>query len=293
MCAPYVVAIVLRALFASNDQDLQWRLLLGLGAVPAVIAMAFLRVDAAADDAARSGAAAPASEKTNDALAAAMKKPGFWKTFAGTGGGWLLYDVAFYGFSLMGPEIVEACFQGENSIQATSWQQLVALAFNVPAMFVTVKILTSRTMTIKKLQIVGFFGMAASYVLYGVLRWVGVGPWPLYACYCLLNFTLSFGPNVTTFVLPAATYPAATRSTMSGLSSAAGKLGAVLGTELLPILKDVYSLNVVLLACVAVCVAGAAVTAWAVDELSDEEETAPDVDATTLLGVDGGAGQVA
>ena len=106
---------------------------------------------------------------------------------------------------------------------------------------------------------------------YGALRFAGVGPWYLFACYCLLNFTLSFGPNVTTFVLPAATYPAETRSTMAGLSSAAGKLGAVLGTELLPVLNQTYSLNVVLVTCVATSLAGAALTAWAVDEICDEE----------------------
>ena len=38
MCAPYVVAIILRACLASDAQALQWRLLLGLGAAPALLA---------------------------------------------------------------------------------------------------------------------------------------------------------------------------------------------------------------------------------------------------------------
>ena len=49
MCAPYVVAIILRACLASDAQALQWRLLLGLGAAPAMLAMAFLREDAQED----------------------------------------------------------------------------------------------------------------------------------------------------------------------------------------------------------------------------------------------------
>ena len=66
MCAPYVVAIILRACLASDAQALQWRLLLGLGAAPALLAMAFLREDAQEDhgrDAAEAARAAKAQFK--------------------------------------------------------------------------------------------------------------------------------------------------------------------------------------------------------------------------------------
>ena len=114
------------------------------------------------------------------------------------------HQVAFYGFGLMGPDIVASVFSND-SIEATAWQQCVAIAFNIPAMLLSVYLLSSRVMGIKKLQIVGFVTMAASYGLFLLLRALGAGPWPQYAAYCLLNFTLSFGPNVTTFVLPSAT----------------------------------------------------------------------------------------
>jgi PHS family inorganic phosphate transporter-like MFS transporter len=51
----------------------------------------------------------------------------------------------------------------------------------------------------------------------------------LFVIYCFLLFSLSFGPNVTTFVLPAETYPHTIRSTFNGMSAALGKLGAVVG----------------------------------------------------------------
>lgn len=51
----------------------------------------------------------------------------------------------------------------------------------------------------------------------------------LFAVYCLLLFSLSYGPNLTTFVLPAQTFSKKTRSTFNGLSAAMGKLGAFTG----------------------------------------------------------------
>ncbi|KAH8056209.1 hypothetical protein JL722_7511 [Aureococcus anophagefferens] len=233
MCAPYLLAVVLRASLKSQQQGFQWRFLLGAGALPA---LAVVLMSDATSDAPATGAAA-----TNASLRDALRDAKVWKQFAGTGGGWFLYDIAFYGFD-----------------------------GGVPAMLATVWALNRKLCGVKRMQVFGFYLMAASYLLYIVLA-LGREPWVLYGCYCLLNFTLNFGPNVTTFVLPSATYPREMRSSMNGLSSAAGKLGAVLGTELLPTLELSYNLNVVLFFCMATCVAGA-LTSWAVD---DDEPDAP------------------
>jgi len=280
MCAPYVVAIVLRACLASDAQALQWRLLLGLGAIPALLAMAFLREDAQADN---NRDAAEAARAAKAQLERDAKTKVFWRQFAGCGGAWFLYDVALYGTTLLGPTIVEDCFRGKNSIQDTSWQQLVGLSFNVPAMLVSVELLNRQRITAKRLQIAGFLLMAFAYALYGVLNALRVNAWVLFAAYCFLNFTLSFGPNVTTFVLPAATFSGDTKSTMNGLCAALGKLGAVVGTQVLPVLLDV-GLSYVLGACLLTCVAGALVTQACVEAKSYE---------SVLLAADAGEGGVA
>ena len=280
MCAPYVVAIILRACLASDAQALQWRLLLGLGAIPALLAMAFLREDAQEDtnrDAATAARAAKAQLQRD------AKTKVFWRKFAGCGGAWFLYDVALYGTTLLGPTIVEDCFRGKNSIQDTSWQQLVGLSFNVPAMLVSVELLNRQRITAKRLQIAGFLLMAFAYALYGVLNALRVNAWVLFAAYCFLNFTLSFGPNVTTFVLPSATFDGDTKSTMNGLCAALGKLGAVVGTQVLPVLLDV-GLSYVLGACLVTCVAGALLTQACVEAKSYE---------SVLLAADAGEGGVA
>ncbi|GFY84947.1 phosphate transporter 1;4 [Actinidia rufa] len=47
--------------------------------------------------------------------------------------------------------------------------------------------------------------------------------------YSLTFFFANFGPNATTFVVPAEIFPARLRSTCHGISAAAGKAGAIVG----------------------------------------------------------------
>lgn len=46
--------------------------------------------------------------------------------------------------------------------------------------------------------------------------------------YCLANFFQNFGPNTTTFIIPGEVFPTRYRSTAHGISSASGKLGAII-----------------------------------------------------------------
>jgi len=45
--------------------------------------------------------------------------------------------------------------------------------------------------------------------------------------YCFANFFQNFGPNVTTFIIPAEVFPTRYRATAHGFSAACGKLGAI------------------------------------------------------------------
>ncbi|KAH8980886.1 major facilitator superfamily domain-containing protein [Lactarius akahatsu] len=47
------------------------------------------------------------------------------------------------------------------------------------------------------------------------------------ALYCLANFFANFGPNVTTFIIPGEIFPTRYRSTAHGIAAASGKLGAI------------------------------------------------------------------
>ncbi|KAJ8605393.1 hypothetical protein CTAYLR_002415, partial [Chrysophaeum taylorii] len=257
--APYLVAIVLRAVMQSEDESLQWRLLLGIGALPATTVVLLNRPKTKAPHVSK-------TLKTNKALSATLRDPATWRKMAGTGGGWLLYDIAFYGMTLMGPAVVATCFKGQESIMDEAWQQLVALSFGMPAVLSTTALIR-RGVDPKFLQYAGFYLMVAAYLAFVALRIANAGGWLLFAVYCSINFCLNFGPNVTTFVLPSATYPRETRSTLNGASSALGKLGAVIGTEALPVLNNAVSLNAVLFACAGVALVGALITHLCVDDV--------------------------
>ena len=51
---------------------------------------------------------------------------------------------------------------------------------------------------------------------------------PFLALYCLANFFQNFGPNTTTFIIPGELFPTRYRSTAHGISTASGKLGAII-----------------------------------------------------------------
>jgi PHS family inorganic phosphate transporter-like MFS transporter len=86
----------------------------------------------------------------------------------------------------------------------------------------------------KTLQISGFILMALSFILLSFTFniYKEKNPDLLFAIYCLLLFSLSYGPNVSTYVLPAETYRKDIRSTFNGISAALGKLGAAFGAAI-------------------------------------------------------------
>lgn len=190
--APYLVTIVLRGLMQSTDQSLQWRLLLGLGAVPATAVIILCRPSHDDSITAKFGSQ---TANTNNALRASLVKPSTWRLLAGTGGGWLLYDVAFYGFTLMGPVVVSSCFDRHESVMDEAWQQTIALSFAAPAVLTTTHLIR-RGFEPKRLQYMGFYLMAFAYVALAGLRHANYSGWSLFLSYCFLNFCLNLGPNV-------------------------------------------------------------------------------------------------
>lgn len=117
----------------------------------------------------------------------------------------------------------------KSSVRYVSQQQLIALSTGIPACLLSIVYLKCRN--IKELQVFGFILIAFFFLLlaclYAPLKHSNVDA--LFAVYCLLLFSLSFGPNLTTFILPAQIYPKEVRTTLNGISAACGKLGAFTG----------------------------------------------------------------
>ena len=56
--------------------------------------------------------------------------------------------------------------------------------------------------------------------------------------FCMANFFMNFGPNVTSFIIPGEAFPTRYRCTAHGISAASGKLGAIIAQIGFARLKD-------------------------------------------------------
>jgi hypothetical protein len=73
-------------------------------------------------------------------------------------------------------------------------------------------------------------------------------------------FSIFFGPNMTTFIIPSRAFPPEVRSTFNGFSAALGKLGAAFGTAIFAPLSNRFGIAATLLTCAAFAVVGGALT---------------------------------
>jgi len=90
--------------------------------------------------------------------------------------------------------------------------------------------------------------------------------WAAMLLYGLSYFFIDFGPNTTTFVIPAEVYPVRYRTTGHGISAAAGKLGAAVTTFLFPELLLSIGVRGILEMLAIVSVVGAVITVALVKE---------------------------
>ncbi|KAI5649538.1 hypothetical protein M9H77_35543 [Catharanthus roseus] len=157
----------------------------------------------------------------------------------GTTSTWFLLDIAFYSqnlfqkdvFSAIGwiphPETMSAVYEVYRIARA---QTLIALCGTVPGYWFTVAFID--IIGRFTIQLMGFFFMTV--FMFAVA--IPYHHWTLkdnrigfLVMYSLTFFFANFGPNATTFVVPAEIFPARLRSTCHGISAAAGKAGAIVG----------------------------------------------------------------
>lgn len=90
----------------------------------------------------------------------------------------------------------------------------------------------------KKIQLLGFAMMAISYGLLFLFPAFTTIAVPFLLLYGLSYFFTEFGPNVTTFVYPAEIFPVEVRTTGHGISAAVGKVGAFIGAFVFPLMLN-------------------------------------------------------
>nr|ADA83723.1 PT1 [Manihot esculenta] len=153
---------------------------------------------------------------------------------------WFLLDIAYYSSNLFQKDIFSAIgwippAQTMNAIHEVyviaRAQTLIALCGTVPGYWFTVALIDRIGRFF--IQVMGFFFMTVFMFALAIpyhhwtLRDNRIG---FLIMYSLTFFFANFGPNATTFVVPAEIFPARLRSTCHGISAACGKAGAIVGS---------------------------------------------------------------
>ncbi|XP_027165138.1 probable inorganic phosphate transporter 1-3 [Coffea eugenioides] len=157
----------------------------------------------------------------------------------GTTSTWFLLDIAFYSQNLFQKDVLSGIgwippaatmSAGEELFKIARAQTLIALCSTVPGYWFTVALID--VIGRFAIQLMGFFFMTVFMFALAIPynHWTKkahrIG---FVVIYSLTFFFSNFGPNATTFVVPAEIFPARLRSTCHGISAAAGKAGAIVG----------------------------------------------------------------
>ncbi|GAB5371588.1 hypothetical protein AAMO2058_001593100 [Amorphochlora amoebiformis] len=253
---PYVMALIVYFIFPSSQA--QWRVLLAIGAVPTIFIL-YATVNQ------EENAEFREDQSTTFEL---LKQPGNWKKLIGTGGTWLIYDVVYYGTSLFSPTIIVKIFGKHETIPKQAWQNIVVSAAGIPA--IMLGIYCQQRFGTKSVQIAGFVFIGVVFMLLGVLwKPLDNSPYSVFGIYILLLFSLNWGPNITTFILPAEVYQPKVRSTMNGASAALGKLGAVIGTFMYEPIAEEFGIPVLMIVAGTISLIGAVLTHFTIRHDSD------------------------
>lgn len=152
----------------------------------------------------------------------------------GTAGTWFLLDISYYGTTVSTPLVIKLFSPHTTLVENMLYTLLIFVVAALPGYIVAA--LTIDRLGRKRVQFVGFLMMALCYGLLFLFPPLTQIAWTFLLIYGLSYFFTEFGPNVTTFVLPAEIFPASARTTAHGISAAVGKVGAFIGAFIFPLM---------------------------------------------------------
>jgi PHS family inorganic phosphate transporter-like MFS transporter len=252
--APLVALILLSS---GIGDGLTWRILLGLGAVPAA-AVVYMRskmpesprylaqvrgeTARAASEVAQfsngviTGPMEPATPGHRMRLAQFLRNPRMLVLLFGTAGSWFLFDYAYYGNTLSLPSILKEVNPAATLQMKLAWSLGMFVLFAVPGYLLAV--MRMDRIGHRRLQFIGFSVMALAFLTLALVPALTSHVAPFLAIFGLSYFFVQFGPNMTTFVLPSEVFPVSVRTTGHGMAAGIGKLGAFVGVFLVPVLQQ-------------------------------------------------------
>jgi MFS family permease len=270
--------IALALLGAGLGDDTVWRVLLGVGALPAA-AVIYLRtrmpespryqvqVQGKADRAAAQLADFTSGQVSVNGSAGLRHEMGLrafltsrrWQIMlAGTAGTWFLLDYAYYGNTISTPQILSLISPTASTMTKISLQLAIFVVAAVPGYLLAIARLDK--IGHRRLQLLGFAVMALCFLVIAAVPGMTTMVVPFLLVYGVSYFFTEFGPNMTTFVMPSELYPVTMRATGHGISAGIGKFGAFIGVFVFPLLNDAFGLRGTLLLTAAVSALGFALT---------------------------------
>ncbi|KAF8985106.1 Inorganic phosphate transporter pho84 [Entomortierella lignicola] len=278
-----IVAIILLSAFKNsihddiNNLDYVWRILIGFGCIPALVAVYFrltipetpryvLDIENNLNKAERDVATVFKENRNHlqveEGPETAIANPNVakgtfsdfcsyfakWENFKvlfGTSMAWFALDVAFYGIGLNNSFILSTISLGGNKDDnwGTCWnsavgQIIIVLLGAVPGYWATV--FTIERLGRIKIQVLGF---VMSCILFCVLGFAyneirNYSAALFIFLFAITQFFQNFGPNSTTFIIPGEVFPTRYRSTGHGIAAGSGKLGAIIAQVGFAQLKD-------------------------------------------------------
>ncbi len=154
---------------------------------------------------------------------------------------WFFMDIAVYGIGMFQPTILKSLGFKTNldAIVGTAiLDSFGVLGFILAIMFID-------KVGRLKLQVIGFLGMALSLLVLGFIS--PIGSTVLLILFAIFQLSENAGPNTTTWVIATELFPTRLRATAQGSSAAISRLGAITGVFFLPIIKDLFGLNVTMI----------------------------------------------
>ncbi|MBO0767665.1 MAG: MFS transporter [Solirubrobacterales bacterium] len=254
-----LVAVVL--IGAGVDHNLVWRLLLGLGALPALAVVYsrrkmpespryVARVQGERDGAVNSlnkfsdGSINVAGKVANTGRMSALaflRQRHVQLALIGTAGAWFFADVSDYGNSLSAPLILKAlepAHAGLTAVPAITF--LIYAVCGLPGALVGLRLIDRGGR--RNLQLASLVASAVCLCLLGLIPGVTKEVVPFAVIYGVATFTGSWW-GATTMVLAAEYFATAGRGTGHGLSAGSAKVGAYLGALIFPSLLSSLGLG--------------------------------------------------
>lgn len=251
-----VIGPAIAAAFLSTGlpHEIIWRLMLGLGAIPAASVIYLRRKIAESpryslhvqgDQAQTAQTVKLVTGENIEQIpnVTEMKRHSilqktYLKRLIGTAGSWFLIDIVFYGNGVSSQLLMKNLLPNSSMVQTTLVSTIIFLVAALPGYYVAAHFMDR--IGRRKIQWIGFLMMALMYGVIFLTPSITKLPILFLIVYAIGFFFVEFGPNTTTFLYPAELYPTDIRGIGHGLSASGGKLGAFVAAFLFPpLLKSI------------------------------------------------------